>query len=406
VGAWLALPAGPALAAPSKPSADPFYSYDTGSISDMAPGTVIRARWVWVSTLGALGQPFLPAVQVLYRTWNQQLEPTATVATIIPPPKPTGPTKLLSYQTYYDGLADTCRPSYSLQGIDPGVPTADNNYLLGWVQAGYTVVSSDYEGPADDYAAGYESGFGTIDGIRAALHQFGLPAATPVGLVGYSGGSIASEWASELQPSYAPELNIVGTAVGGMPVDYAHLIDTINGKPGWTGVIPAMMLGLVRAYKLNPWKYFNNLGLEVLRQTAQGCLQPGAFAGLHFEDMLKPEYQDWKQVPDFVRILNDSIMERAWTPTAPQLMAVGKSDGIGDGVIVAGDMQELAHTYCGRGVPVQFHTYNSSDHVSALFPFELQALNFMAQRYAGGSTNECGSIGPGNPLTPLPAPDP
>jgi hypothetical protein len=191
-----------------------------------------------------------------------------------------------------------------------------------------------------------------------------------------------------------------------MPVDYAHLIDTINGKPGWTGVIPAMMLGLVRAYKLNPWKYFNNLGLEVLRQTAQGCLQPGAFAGLHFEDMLKPEYQDWKQVPDFVRILNDSIMERAWTPTAPQLMAVGKSDGIGDGVIVAGDMQELAHTYCGRGVPVQFHTYNSSDHVSALFPFELQALNFMAQRYAGGSTNECGSIGPGNPLTPLPAPDP
>ncbi len=50
-------------------------------------------------------------------------------------------------------------------------------------------------------------------------------------MVGYSGGSIATEFASELAPKYAPELNIVGVAEGGIPVDFAHNLTYINGSP-------------------------------------------------------------------------------------------------------------------------------------------------------------------------------
>ena len=51
------------------------------------------------------------------------------------------------------------------------------------------MVTSDYEGPTDDYGAGRESGKGTLDAIRAAEHALGLaPKSTPVGLLGYSGG--------------------------------------------------------------------------------------------------------------------------------------------------------------------------------------------------------------------------
>ena len=156
----------------------------------------------------------MPATQALYRTQNQLGQPTATVATIIPPSAAgPPPTKLLSYQTFYDGLDDSCRPSYTLQGGVPatGSGNADNNLLLGYVRDGYTVVSSDYEGPTDDYTAGRESGYGTLDGIRAAENKLGLPATAPVGLVGYSGGAIASDWASELEPSYATELNIAAS---------------------------------------------------------------------------------------------------------------------------------------------------------------------------------------------------
>jgi hypothetical protein len=408
VGAsWLGL-AGPALAV-DKPSADPFYAYDPAAIAGVSAGTVLKSRTISVPTLGVLPGSSVPGTQALYRTQNQLGQPTATVATVIPPPAagPPPPTKLLSYQTFYDGLDDSCRPSYTLQGGVPatGSGNADNNLLLGYVRDGYTVVSSDYEGPTDDYTAGRESGYGTLDGIRAAESKLGLTATAPVGLVGYSGGSIASDWASELSPSYAPELNILGVAEGGIPVDYAHMFAYINGSTAWAGVIPAVTLGLFRAYRLDLAQYFNTTGQQILGEVAKGCLTASAYPGLHFEDLLKLEYRNWQQVPELVRIFNDAIMGTVGTPKEPLFMAVGNADGNGDGVMLAGDVTALAHTYCGRGVPVQFHVYNGSDHIASITQFDSDARQFMQQRYAGAMpANECGSIGPGNPLTPLPVP--
>jgi Secretory lipase len=404
---WLGL-AGPALAV-DKPSADPFYSYDPAAIAGVSPGAVLRSRAISVPTQGVLPGSDVPGTQALYRTQNQVGQPTATVATIIPPPAsgPPPPTKLVSYQTFYDGLDDSCRPSYTLQGGVPatGSGNADNNLLLGYVRDGYTVVSSDYEGPTDDYTAGRESGFGTLDGIRAAETKLGLPSSSPVGLVGYSGGSIASDWASELSPSYAPELNMLGVAEGGIPVDYAHMFAYINGSTAWAGVIPAVTLGLFRAYRLDPAQYFNAAGQQILAEIANGCLTANAYPGLRFEDLLKPEYRDWKQVPQLVEIFNDAIMGTSGTPRGPLFMAIGSSDAIGDGVMPGGDVMGLAHTYCGRGVSVQLHTYAGSDHVASIARFDSDARQFMQQRYAGGTpANECASIGPGNPLTPLPMP--
>ena len=87
--------------------------------------------------------------------------------------------------------------------------------------------------------------------MRAAEADLTLPASTPVGLYGYSGGSIASEWASELAPTYAPELNVVGVAEGGIPVDYAHNLRYINGSPSWSGIMPGILLALTRAYDVD-----------------------------------------------------------------------------------------------------------------------------------------------------------
>jgi Secretory lipase len=329
------------------------------------------------------------------------------VATVI---RPAGtalaPVRLLSYQTFYDGVASTCRPSYTLQGGDPSNTTAnaDEALMLDYVHQGFTVVTSDYEGPTDDYGAGHESGYGTLDAIRAAEHVLGLqPRSAPVGMVGYSGGSIASEWASELAPRYAPELDLIGVAEGGIPADYIHTVAYIDGSSSWAGAIPAVSLGLIRAYKLDLAKIASPRGMEIYKQVEQGCLNPTAYPGLRLEDLLKPQYRDWQKVPIFVRIFNASIMSDAGTPREPLLMGVGNADGTGDGVMIARDVQQLAYTYCTRHVPVQFHVYSNSDHVQAAPQFEAQAVQFMQTLYAGQAVpNGCASIGPGNPFTPLP----
>ena len=42
-------------------------------------------------------------------------------------------------------------------------------------------------------------------------------------------------------------------------------------------------------------------------------------------------------------------MSRTGTPKGPLLLANGNSDSTGDGVTIAKDVEDLAHTYCQRG---------------------------------------------------------
>jgi len=49
-----------------------------------------------------------------------------------------------------------------------------------------------------------------------------------VGFLGYSGGASATVWATNLHESYAPELNVVGAAHGGTPVDTKNLVSDVD----------------------------------------------------------------------------------------------------------------------------------------------------------------------------------
>jgi hypothetical protein len=83
----------------------------------------------------------------------------------------------------------------------------------------------------------------------------------------------------------------------------------------------------------------------------------------------------------------------------------GLSDSIGDGVTVTQDVQELAYTYCHRGVPVEFHIYNGQDHDQAGTPFFAEAQAFLTQRFENlPFQNGCTDIGPGNSIAPVPIP--
>ncbi len=395
-----------AATGPKRPAREKFYDYH-GSLKHKHAGTVLKKRTVKIALGDAVPTP-VRATQVLYRTTNQLRHPSATVATIFRPVTGTAtPTKLLSYQTAYDGVSSTCRPSFQFRGGSPTntVVGLESAIIDQFLAQGYTVVSSDYEGPTDDYGAGREEGYNTLDGIRAAEHVLHLHAGARVGMIGYSGGSIASEWASELQPKYAPKLHLIGVAEGGIPVDLAHNLAYISGSSDWAGAIPAVVIGLMRAYHLRESTYFDARGLRIAEKVKQGCLEPTAYPELHFSDLLKKKYKHWKQVPVFVRIFNDSIMGRTSRPHEPLLMGVGNADGRGDGVMISKDVQQLAHQYCRRGDDVAYHVYQGADHDAAVVPFETQAIAFLAQVYAKQHpASGCSSIKAGNALTPLPKP--
>jgi dienelactone hydrolase len=395
---------GSASAAPSVPSQDPFYSY-SGSLSGVAPGTVLRSRTV-IFELENLSVP-VKTTQVLYRTTSELGAPIADVATVIQPLVGLQAHKLVSWQMAYDGLASNCDPSFAIQGGTPteGTNTYEQALLVPLLAAGYPVVTADYEGESEDFVAGRMEGMGTLDGIRAAEQLLKLPAAgTQVGIVGYSGGAIATDWAAELAPSYAPALDIVGAAYGGITVDLAHNLPYVNGSPVWSGAIPAALVGIARGFDINLSGFLSPHGMQIAEKVGTTCLGAdlGAYPGLTYQSLLKPQYTNIDQVKPALDAINDLIMSTGGTPREPLFLGVGNADGTGDGVMVAADDEALAHTYCQRGVPVQFTVYKGDDHATAAVAFLPAAGQFLLERLAGlPFTSGCSSIGAGNSLAPL-----
>jgi Secretory lipase len=346
----------------------------------------------------------MKTTQLLYVTTDELGCRTVSVVTVFQPLDSAGSatTRLLSYETSYDALGAQCDPSYTLRAGTEG----ETGFIRDNITAGYTVVMADYEGEDAAYGAGQQNGYETLDAIRAAEKLLGVPEiSTPVGMLGYSGGAVATDFASELAPAYAPHLDIVGVAEGGIPVDLFHdlaYIDTPSSS--WTGQIPSYLDGLARGFNMrNLDKYLTPRGIAAVDADRTQCA--GTFAGLTTDQMFKPQYQDIEKIPAFVRIFNRLIMSRTGTPHEPLLIGNGLADSIGDGVTVTKDVQELAYTYCHRGVPVEFHIYHRLNHSEAGTPFFEQAQAFLAQRFKNlPFHNGCAHISPGNSIAPIPVP--
>jgi len=381
---------------PLLPTTDPFYKWSE-SLAHDEPGTILRTRAVAFAQ-GA------KTTQLLYVTTDELGCRTISVVTVFQPldESDSAATRIFSYQTSYDALGAQCDPSYTLEAGTEG----ESGFIMSFVTAGDTVIMSDYQGEDAAYGVGQLSGYETLDAIRAAERWLGVPeVSTPVGMLGYSGGAVATEFASELARTYAPHLDIVGVAEGGIPVDLFHnltYIDTPDSS--WTGQIPSYLDGLARGFDVRDLdSYFTPQGIAVANADQTQC--SGTFAGLTTEQLFKSKYQDIEKIPIFVRAFDKQIMSRSGTPRGPLFIGNGLSDSIGDGVTVTQDVQELAYTYCHRGVPVEFHVYNGLDHDQAGTPFFAEGQAFLTQRFENlPFQNGCADIGPGNSIAPIPVP--
>ncbi|MFD3593428.1 lipase family protein [Nocardia sp. NPDC058640] len=249
-------PVAPAPTIPLPPQLDAgFYLPPAHVVAATAPGAIIAVRQVNVADFGLLPLD-VDAWQVSYRSNNSRDEAIPAVATLI---KPRGqavqPRKLLSVQLAEDSTAGYCAPSYALQHLSVAplagqiVVPAEFLFAQAALAQGWAVVVPDHQGPNSAYAAGPLAGRITLDGIRAATSFAPLEAGptAPVGLYGYSGGSIATGHAAELHALYAPELNIVGAAEGGVGADLGAAL-RMSDNQATSGLVFAAIIGLTREY--------------------------------------------------------------------------------------------------------------------------------------------------------------
>jgi hypothetical protein len=410
-----------ASAAPPPPSQDPFYSYAGPTpLAQIAPGTVLRTRTLPYHVAG-IPLP-VRAVQLLYRSTSQTGEPTVNVTSVLKPPVSLGTPRVVAYQSFYDSLNQDDEPSYAISGglsLGGAIPQVETALFAPELLAGNAIAIADTEGQSADFAAGPEYGLNTLDSLRAAIASpaTGLAATKGIGMIGYSGGAIATEWAAELAPSYAPDVNrlLVGAAIGGVLVDPAHNLHYIEGSLLWAGVAPMAIVGVSRAFHIDLTPYLSEYGKQVYEKLEHASISEalGQYPGLTWAQLAKPEYPTPESIPVYVETVNKLIMGTGGTPTTPLLIAqgalgelegtAGNKPGIGegDGVMIAGDVRSLARQYCGAGVRVQYTQYPLG-HIGTAVPWIASALPWLTARFAGQSAPEnCAAIAPGNPLTTI-----
>ncbi|HVS67312.1 MAG TPA: lipase family protein [Mycobacteriales bacterium] len=386
------------FSAPQK--TDAFYSYSGKTpLAKIAPGTVLKTRSVSLA-FGPLPTP-VGAKQVLYRTTDQLGDPTVTVTTVIAPdPLPLG-APIVGYLSFYDDLGGTCAPSYTLTGGDAGGAAssqADEEELLiaFYLAQGWVVTVPDFEGPHLHWMAGRESGKETLDGLRATESALGVTRATKIGLSGYSGGALAADWASELAPHYAPSLNLVAVAEGGIPVSEATLFRYANGTPVYSAALPGILVGLARAYHLPLHRYLSPYGKKIVAVESKTCMTNvfGDYPGLTYQKLLRPKYRHMFKVHALARMIDAQHMGSVrGHPNTAFLMGNGDIDGYGDGVMSMRDVIGLAQEYCAQGVAVEFHRYGGAGHEAAGVYFDPETAPFLQARFAGlPFKGNCGSI--------------
>jgi hypothetical protein len=231
------------------PSQDPFY-IPPADFSSAAPGSILRVRTA-ANSLTTIFNEAATVYQILYRTTDSQYRSSCAVTTLFTPQHPSnmsssGHQALLSYQIPYNTVDNDASPSFALQStsnLATGLILSDIQRAL---QEGWFVNVPDFEGPLASFGLGISEGHAVLDSVRAALSS-GLgdldPESTRYVMWGYSGGSIASEWAAELQPEYAPELEFSGMAIGGLVPNISALIESIDGTPA-SGLIVSLLLGM------------------------------------------------------------------------------------------------------------------------------------------------------------------
>lgn len=376
-------------AATPLPSADPFYSY-SGNLSAKKPGQVLKRR---PSRFVAAGLTVpVDTTQLLYRSVGNLGQPIAGVTTVLRP-RGGGNNQVISYHMAYDALGSQCDPSYTLQGNMPTPISRVEQTLIGsYVARGYTVLVPDYEGLDEQWTIARQEGKLALDGIRAAESFLRLPSSTPVALLGYSGGSVPTEFAAEFAPTYAPELAIKVAAAGGLPVNLAHNLNYVSGSQKWAGVMPAVVEAYRRTYNLNVSKFLSARGMQLLADVRNLCIASFAskYPGLTNAQMVKPPYTSLLQVKVVRDLIAANVMGTLGRPRIPMFLGVGQINGsIGDGVMITADVRNLASKYCSQGVPVHFKRYAGDSHGQAFLPFEADADAFITARLAGRPVPGC-----------------
>ena len=174
------------------------------------PGAGRNIRLLYTSTDGIDGSTRIPVSGSLFLPKG---------------PPPAGGWPLIAWTHGTVGIADICAPSWT------GYVPFHQKYLKQWIDQGYAVVASDYQGlgtkGTHPYLATQPASYNNLDIIRA-VQNGDFPVSKKVVLIGQSQGAAAAFATAGHAPEYAPEIDIKGVVATGIPYFTPRTIEIIQ----------------------------------------------------------------------------------------------------------------------------------------------------------------------------------
>ncbi|SFR26193.1 Secretory lipase [Lentzea waywayandensis] len=349
-----------------------------------APGELVSSREVaWhPEPLRLLPAP-VKAYDIRYRSTSATGEGTVVSGMVLVSPLPwnNGPRPIVAYAMGTQGMGDQCAPSRQLQnGTEVEIAFLAQAMFNGWA-----VAVTDYEGlgtPGDHtYAVARSEGRALLDVARAASGIPGLSADAPVGVFGYSQGGQAASAAAEQWKSYAPSLNVVGVAAGGVPADLNAVAKFNDGNAG-SGLVFAAAAGYAAAYPELPLSsVLNARGTQVIDKIRESCVAEIALVAPFTRLNSLTTTPDVIQNPLWQKRLKENTLGSV-KPAAPVYLYHGTLDEL----IPFAVGQKLRSQWCSMGADVQWTPLPLLGHVTAVSAWGSNALLWLGDRFAGKST--------------------
>jgi pimeloyl-ACP methyl ester carboxylesterase len=291
------------------------------------------------------------------------------------PPK--GGWPVISWAHGTTGIADSCAPTR----IRPNSAYSQEPQLADWVDAGYAVVRTDYQGlgtpGVHPYLVGKAEGRSVLDMVSAA-RQYKPVLSKKFLVAGHSQGGQSALFAANLAKSWSPGLKFRGVASyapGSHFYEQKELLPALTAPSGLSAIAALILKGAMTTNKaIDPDELLTSEALALFPQVNQICLpalgQPDSFGGIPPADLIQPS-ADTGPLDKALKKMNPALKV-----DKPVLVLQGESDTTA--LPFYTDM--LVGELMDEGDDVDYQTYPGIDHGGIVPAAEDAAMDFFQQQ--------------------------
>ena len=274
--------AGASAAVPQGPSGNAFYNAPDKLVRKAPHGKALRAQAAPQQFQDTYGGATVK--RILYKSTNGKNRPVEVSGLLMVPegPTPEDGWPLITWAHGTTGLADECAPSRdTAEELGGGYIAYANATINNWLEDGYAVVATDYQGLGTpglhEYLIGTSEGKSVLDAVLAA-RQINTAIGNRYAIAGHSQGGHAALWATKLaRGGYLKNNTMVGTvayAPASQVSRQAHLINNYTTPNGISGLAIQIIKGA--STQMNRTKNVTKiLNSRVLSKTDAGLSSGG-----------------------------------------------------------------------------------------------------------------------------------